>query len=197
MGKTWIESFRYVTVLAILSACAAHAQTAPTGPGPAPPPGGGPNFGTSPADEAKRQVVFGWATLLRQDRAKAMSTYMSANFKEHPGSPNERGAQVGPPPGAVPGGPPRSGGFTEAAKTPDGRRGQLKFGPKGQSQDLHMVATVDGDMVTLFWSGGVDLFKVENGKITAHWDASPQTTLTIYGPEDSSGPPPGPTAAPK
>jgi len=33
-------------------------------------------------------------------------------------------------------------------------------------------------MVTM-WGEGVDIFRVHNGKITDHWDASPPDTATV------------------
>ncbi|MGC3981284.1 MAG: hypothetical protein QM808_08505 [Steroidobacteraceae bacterium] len=174
-------------------------------------------FGNSAADEAKRQVVFGFARMIRVDRQKARETYWSKELlaqeqqrmkaMQAQGGMGAAGAPGPGPGGAGMGGMPQgdgpppenaSGAFTEAAKTADGRRGEINFGPEGQAVDLHMVATVKDDMVILYWTGGVDVFRVENGKITGMWYGSPQTTLTLYGAENrwQQGGQAAPAAAP-
>ena len=40
------------------------------------------------------------------------------------------------------------------------------------------MASVDGEMVTMY-GAGVDVFRVVNGKITNHWDASPGKSVVI------------------
>ena len=44
--------------------------------------------------------------------------------------------------------------------------------------EFPVVATVNGEMVTQYGEG-VDIFRVHNGKLTDHWDASPPTSRTL------------------
>ena len=48
----------------------------------------------------------------------------------------------------------------------------------GTTVEVPVMATVDGEMVTQ-WGAGVDIFRVHNGKITDHWDASPPAAAAI------------------
>jgi len=48
----------------------------------------------------------------------------------------------------------------------------------GELIEYPTMATVDGEMVTMYGEG-VDIFRVHNGKITDHWDASPPAAANI------------------
>lgn len=74
----------------------------------------------------------------------------------------------------------------------------------GDVVDLPYMATVDGEMVTTYGTG-VDVYRVQDGKITDHWDLSapkevtvrahsPQTVehmILVLAGKASAGPPPG------
>lgn len=69
----------------------------------------------------------------------------------------------------------------------------------GQTMEVPTIASVNGEMVTMYGEG-VDIFRVHNGKITDHWDASPpaEAKLGAHDPDfakwamavDRKGPPP-------
>ncbi|MGC3981449.1 MAG: hypothetical protein QM808_09335 [Steroidobacteraceae bacterium] len=48
----------------------------------------------------------------------------------------------------------------------------------GDKLEIPTMASVNGEMVTMY-GAGVDIFRVVNGKITDHWDASPGAEITI------------------
>ncbi|MFT3905898.1 MAG: hypothetical protein QM718_06310 [Steroidobacteraceae bacterium] len=48
----------------------------------------------------------------------------------------------------------------------------------GEQIEMPRLATVNGEMVTMYGEG-VDIFRVHDGKITDHWDASPPAEVTI------------------
>ena len=48
----------------------------------------------------------------------------------------------------------------------------------GDRIEVPYMASVNGEMVTVYGKG-VDIFRVHNGKVTDHWDASPPTDITI------------------
>ncbi|MGC3981287.1 MAG: hypothetical protein QM808_08520 [Steroidobacteraceae bacterium] len=60
------------------------------------------------------------------------------------------------------------------------------------------VASVNGEMVTVFGvGGGINIFRVADGKVTDHWDASPPIAISIKGPGGPrQGGQNGPSAAP-
>lgn len=179
-----------VAMVVLAAAGTALAQQPPAANAPAgnQPARGGMDFGTTPQEEANRQVVFAWAKAMRVDRAKSYQTYMNVEkYVEHP----ERNGGFRPQDSKG-----ASMQMPEPKPDAEGRIGQIKFGPNAGAGDNHMLAHVDGAMVTLYWAGGVDLFRVENGKIVNHWTGSPPGTVTVYGPEDSRNRAPPPGAAP-
>lgn len=60
--------------------------------------------------------------------------------------------------------------------------------PKGGVSGLKnaQLAVVNDDMVTQYGGLGVDLFRVKEGKITDHWDASPPRSVKIIIPADDA-----------
>jgi len=121
-------------------------------------------FGESAAETAEKRVVFDYTAMIMAGRVKqAYQTYVSPDYREHshlikavchcdhPGYADTLGFMTRP---AIPGkGPPPSPGL-----------------PK--------EADVDEDIVTMYYPG-VDIFRVENGKITDHWDASPAAAISL------------------
>ena len=48
----------------------------------------------------------------------------------------------------------------------------------GEKVEFPQYATVNGEMVTMY-GAGVDIFRVHDGKITDHWDASPPAEVDV------------------
>jgi predicted SnoaL-like aldol condensation-catalyzing enzyme len=48
----------------------------------------------------------------------------------------------------------------------------------GDVIEIPTLASVNGEMVTMY-GAGVDIFRVRNGKVMEHWDASPGRPITI------------------
>jgi predicted SnoaL-like aldol condensation-catalyzing enzyme len=69
----------------------------------------------------------------------------------------------------------------ELIASPMGNRAAAKLGDR---IEMPYMATVDGEMVTMY-GAGVDIFRVKDGLITDHWDASPPAAVTVreHGPE--------------
>jgi len=53
----------------------------------------------------------------------------------------------------------------------------------GDIIELPTIGSVNGEMVTMYGKG-VDIFRVVDGKITDHWDASPPVEVTIPAHDD-------------
>ncbi|HTP38941.1 MAG TPA: hypothetical protein VMI92_05155, partial [Steroidobacteraceae bacterium] len=53
-----------------------------------------------------------------------------------------------------------------------------QFG-SGPTVEVPVMASVNGEMVTMYGEG-VDIFRVHDGKLTDHWDASPPAEVTIH-----------------
>ncbi|MGC3980618.1 MAG: hypothetical protein QM808_05095 [Steroidobacteraceae bacterium] len=49
----------------------------------------------------------------------------------------------------------------------------------GEKVDVPRLATVNGDMVSMY-GDGIDIFRVKEGKITDHWDASPPAEIELH-----------------
>jgi len=121
-------------------------------------------FGESAAETAEKRVVFEYTALMMAGRVKqAFETYISPNFRDHshllkavckcdhPGYAEALAFMTRPRrPGG--GGPP----------------------PPGMPKE----ADVDEDIVTMYYPG-VDIFRVTDGKITDHWDASPPAAISL------------------
>ena len=57
-------------------------------------------------------------------------------------------------------------------------RGMGAMMSKGESLEFPIYSTVNGDLVTQYGEG-VDIFRVKDGKITDHWDASPPADVAL------------------
>jgi predicted SnoaL-like aldol condensation-catalyzing enzyme len=117
---------------------------------------------TAKESDAKR-TVFSWnyqAMILGKPQ-EAAQKYLADNFCDH------------------------SHMVTRAQKE-CGTRAELMAGPMGRYVaakegtriEMPTMGTVSGEMVTLY-GPGVDIFRVVNGKITDHWDASPPKAITV------------------
>ncbi|MFT3907210.1 MAG: hypothetical protein QM718_12945 [Steroidobacteraceae bacterium] len=117
---------------------------------------------TAKESDAKR-TVFRWnfMAIVQGKPKEAAEQFVAANFCDH-------------------------SHMVTRAKKDCGTREELLAGPLGQAKavkvgdriELPMLATVSGEMVTMY-GAGVDIFRVVDGKITDHWDASPGKALTL------------------
>jgi predicted SnoaL-like aldol condensation-catalyzing enzyme len=57
-------------------------------------------------------------------------------------------------------------------------RGMGAMMSKGDSLEFPIYSTVNGDLVTQYGEG-VDIFRVHDGKLTDHWDASPPAAVAL------------------
>ena len=121
-------------------------------------------YGETPAEAAAKKVVFEWnyMTLIERNPRQAFATYVGRNWCDH-GHLATAGRR-------------ECVGYDEAVADWSRRFGQsLK---SGERVEIPTMATVDGEMVTMY-GAGVDIFRVHEGKITDHWDASPPADVTL------------------
>ncbi|MGC3980617.1 MAG: hypothetical protein QM808_05090 [Steroidobacteraceae bacterium] len=144
------------SVLAIVSAVsAAETRTVDVGPLDA--------YGEMPQESANKRLVFEWLDLAikQQQPQQAFEKYVSKQFKEHSHLLRKQGQDAA--------------GYTEKLAEVTKQAEQFK---KGVDLGLPKQAAVNGEMVTLY-GRTLDIYRVENGRITDHWDASPAQTITI------------------
>ena len=135
-------------VLAFGAATTAFAQ--------APPP-----VVDTPQEAANKKVVAGWADLLSQGKVKqAFELYVSKSFDDH----SDMAA-------AMLDGKKLSYSSVEGFLAKDFANGVP--GAKPGAPAVAQVLVADKDMVTEYGAIGVDIYRVKNGKIVEHWDASP------------------------
>lgn len=116
------------------------------------------------ADEAARKLIaFQWTCriFVDGDAAGAFAAYVDPNFCDHGH--------------LVTHGRTECGGY---ATVEQNFARMAKMSQAGGTMEIPTQATVDGEMVTMY-GAGVDIFRIHNGKITDHWDASPPDTVTI------------------
>jgi len=147
-------------------------------------PNGNAIFQESPQETANKQVVLAWSQLLGSGRAQeAFEKYVSKDFVEHSHLVTRhtktghagyaealaflsRDLSTNGAPGSAP--PAATAPAAAPAAAAPTRR-------------LAGVLVADDDHVTMYGGIGADIFRVENGKITDHWDASPPTPVTLKG----------------
>jgi predicted SnoaL-like aldol condensation-catalyzing enzyme len=117
-------------------------------------------FGETPQEMANKRVLFEWnhLSIIEGRRKEAFEKYVSRDFCDH--SHMSTRAQKD------------CAGFDELAGRP------AKAVQLGDTVELPIMATVDGDMVTMY-GAGVDIFRVVDGRITDHWDATSPSALII------------------
>lgn len=120
-------------------------------------------FGETPAEAAAKKIAFEWVQMnmvLRQPQ-QAFEKYVSTDYCNH--------------------GHLSTGGQRDCAGYQETyerwvRNWSAPVKP-GEKVELPVMASVNGEMVTMFGEG-VDIFRVHNGKLTDHWDASPPAEYT-------------------
>ncbi|MGC3980391.1 MAG: hypothetical protein QM808_03940 [Steroidobacteraceae bacterium] len=125
-------------------------------------------FGETPAETANKKVLFDMVYTMMVERKprEAFEKYVSKDYCNHGhlATRMERECST----------------YEEQLS-----RWEKEYGKpltKGEKIEMPNMATVNGEMVTMFGEG-IDIFRVHNGKITDHWDASPPAAF-------SSAPPP-------
>ncbi|MFT3905134.1 MAG: hypothetical protein QM718_02345 [Steroidobacteraceae bacterium] len=120
-------------------------------------------YGETKEEVANKLVAFKWACgVLVEGTAKAsFEKYVSKDFCDHSHMINA--------------GLKNCSSYDDAQKMFSGMAAMMA---KGGKIEFPVVATVNGEMVTQYGEG-VDIFRVHDGKITDHWDASPPTARNI------------------
>lgn len=120
-------------------------------------------YGETKEEAAAKKIAFQWACgVLVEGKAKeAFEKYVSKDFCDH-----SHMANAGLKPCAT---------YDETMKMFSGMAGMMT---KNGKIEFPVVATVNGEMVSQY-GAGVDIFRVHDGKITDHWDASPPVKRNI------------------
>lgn len=132
-------------------------------------------FGETPQETANKRVVFEWTYLLMTGHAQAaFEKYVSKDFNDHSHLVRAQCKC------ARPGYQEALASFTKPRKGgPPTMQPPTTTNPAGApAAGFPTMATVDDDMVTMY-SPGVDVFRVVDGKITDHWDASPAAAISL------------------
>jgi len=121
-------------------------------------------YGETPAEAANKRVMFEFVHMVMVERkpAEAFEEYVSPDYCNH-GHLSTFGWRD-------------CAGYTETA-----RRWIREYSSPvypGETIEMPTIATVDGEMVTMY-GDGVDIFRVHDGKITDHWDASPPAEVQL------------------
>ncbi|MGC3980229.1 MAG: hypothetical protein QM808_03130 [Steroidobacteraceae bacterium] len=176
-----------VLALAGMSALSTLALAAKVDISKNPPLDVGPptTYGETPAEAANKRIMFEFVhmNMVQRKPKEAFEKYVSKDYCNH-GHLSTRGQK-------------ECSGYDETI----GRwiMNYSKPVTPGETIEMPTIATVNGEMVTMYGEG-VDIFRVHNGKITDHWDASPpaEAKLGAHIPEfavwanspDRKGPPP-------
>jgi len=131
----------------------------------------------TPQEAANMQVVLQWSRLLFSGHPRdAFQRYVSKRFVEHSHLVTSR-LQSG------------HAGYAQAlaflthdlgaapAKAVGSKRTSVAVTP----QKPLPVLVADGDLVTLYSRIGADIFRVKDGRITDHWDATPRRRVVLAG----------------
>lgn len=120
-------------------------------------------YGETKDEAAAKKIVVTWAcmTMVEGKAKEAFEKYVSRDFCDHSHMANA---------GLKP-----CSNYEEVSRMFSGmaagmtRNGKIEF---------PVSATVNGEMVTQY-GAGADIWRVHDGKITDHWDASPPVTTTL------------------
>jgi len=120
-------------------------------------------YGETKSEAANKKIVYSWTCMaLAEGKAdQAFDQYVSKDFCDHSHMINA--------------GLKDCADFSETKKMFE-RLGSMA--KPGGSIEFPIAATVNGELVTQ-WGAGADIWRVHNGKITDHWDASPPVTITM------------------
>jgi len=126
-------------------------------PGPTTP------YGETLKEMANKRLVFAWnyLAMVQGKPQEAAGKYLSADFCDHSHMVTK--------------GRKDCGSVAELLASPLGKAQPAKLGDR---VEMPYMATVDGEMVTMY-GAGIDVFRVHDGHITDHWDASPPRPTTI------------------
>lgn len=121
-------------------------------------------YGETAAEKAAKHTSFVWncKTMVEGKTDEAFEQYVSKDFCDHSH--------------LVTSGQKDCGDFATTRQS--FQRMAKQFG-SGPTIEVPVMATVDGEMVTMYGEG-VDIFRVHDGKLTDHWDASPPAEVTIH-----------------
>ena len=141
-------------------------------------------YGETPEEAANKRVVFEWnyLTMVKHQPQEAYARFVSPSYCDH--------------------GHMETMGKRPCASFKENLDSYVRRHPPGRvapdEGEIPHLASVDGEMVTMYGKG-VDIFRVHDGKITDHWDASPPAAVSIpahapgfpaWAMGDRHGPPP-------
>ena len=120
-------------------------------------------YGETKAEAAEKKLVYSWVCMALVDRKvqRAFDLYVSKDFCDHGH--------------LITAGLKECGNFAETVTA--FKRMVTMFNGSGKVE-FPIASTVDGEMVTQY-GAGVDIFRVHNGKLTDHWDASPPININL------------------
>lgn len=136
-------------------------------------PANKPALRETPTEKENHRIVYEWTLMLMTGHAKeGFEKYVSPDFVDHSHIVRSRTKsdkagyaealagfeRMGG--GGAPGGAPPAGGAPAGAPLKDNIR-------------------ANDDMVINYGAVGADIFRVQNGKITDHWDATPMITVLL------------------
>ena len=142
-------------------------------------------YGETAAEKAAKKVVFEWncMTMVERKPREAFDRYVSKDWCDHGHLITQGKQECGSIEGTI--------------------RMFQRFGSQPlkdtDTLEFPLMSSVDGDHVTAY-GAGVDIFRVVNGKLTDHWDASPPAATALKGHDPKfpdwvmggmKGPPPG------
>ncbi|MGC3982884.1 MAG: hypothetical protein QM808_16660 [Steroidobacteraceae bacterium] len=135
-----------------IAACSGKVEVGPLTP-----------YGESAAEQAAKRIAYEWncMSMVQGKPIEAFEKYVSKDFCDH-SHLLTRGRKD-------------CGNYEETLA--NFTRMVQQFGG-GDSLEVPVMASVNGEMVTMF-GAGVDIFRVKDGKLTDHWDASPPARATI------------------
>lgn len=121
-------------------------------------------YGEFPQEAAAKKIVFQWNCMTMVDRKvkEAFEKYVDKQWCDHGHLVTKGQNRCGTYDEAI-------AFFSRMAATPLKDTDTLEFPTMG---------SVNGEMVTMY-GAGVDIFRVVNGKVTDHWDASPAKAISF------------------
>ncbi|HTP39453.1 MAG TPA: hypothetical protein VMI92_07730 [Steroidobacteraceae bacterium] len=120
-------------------------------------------YGETRDEAAAKKIAFTWACMvLVEGKVKeGFEKYVSKDWCDHSHMANS---------GLKP-----CANYDETLKLFSGMSGMMV---KDGKIEFPVMATVNGELVTQ-WGAGADIFRVHDGKLTDHWDASPPRNASL------------------